>query len=41
MVERFVEKPNRERPKRFCAETGYYLERRIFLFGARAFLSTS
>ncbi len=37
-VERFVEKPDRDTAKRFCAEPGYYWNAGIFLFGARAFL---
>ena len=37
-VERFVEKPDKETAKRFCAEPGYYWNAGIFLFGAKAYL---
>ncbi len=38
-VERFVEKPDKETAKRFCAEPGYFWNSGIFLFGARAYLA--
>ena len=37
-VDRFVEKPDTETAKRFCAEPGYFWNAGIFLFGARAYL---
>jgi mannose-1-phosphate guanylyltransferase / mannose-6-phosphate isomerase len=37
-VERFVEKPDKETAKRFCAEPGYFWNAGIFLFGAKAYL---
>jgi mannose-1-phosphate guanylyltransferase/mannose-6-phosphate isomerase len=37
-VERFVEKPDKETARRFCAEPGYYWNAGIFLFGAKAYL---
>ena len=37
-VDRFVEKPDKETAKRFCAEPGYFWNAGIFLFGARAYL---
>jgi mannose-1-phosphate guanylyltransferase / mannose-6-phosphate isomerase len=37
-VERFVEKPDKETAKRFCAEPYYYWNAGIFLFGAKAYL---
>ncbi len=37
-VERFVEKPDKEAARRFCAEPGYYWNAGIFLFGAKAYL---
>jgi mannose-1-phosphate guanylyltransferase/mannose-6-phosphate isomerase len=38
-VDRFVEKPDKETARRFCAEPGYYWNSGIFLFGARAYLA--
>ena len=37
-VDRFVEKPDKETAKRFCAEPGYFWNAGIFLFGAKAYL---
>ncbi len=37
-VDRFVEKPDKETAKRFCAEPGYFWNAGIFLFGAQAYL---
>jgi mannose-1-phosphate guanylyltransferase / mannose-6-phosphate isomerase len=37
-VDRFVEKPDKESAKRFCAEPGYFWNAGIFLFGAKAYL---